>query len=405
MITSTSCFAIEICLKQVSPWFNYAYLYVAISTQELKTQMKSLKLELKSWEHDFLKEKGRKPQKDDILQDRAIAKKYKQYGKLKQQAAERSLNEGGDFGSDDDLTRTNGRKSMNRGRGETNGEPLEFGKSLGQDKSKFVSSHLDEAVRGETSPVGQYEGFEVRDLDKPTEPVEILQNPNLAFRSNHPLLKNLSFIPAEPIPAPEEVQVQKLNLPEPRLSQVRQKRLTITNEVVKTYDNPLKQCHPVSDPQLFKRVALGDVLRCKIIRKNAGLDSLYPTFYLLNEADEKFLLAARKRKKAKNSHYIVSSDIDNLTKESKGYVAKIKADSSNLSFTVYDARSYAPAQPHKGLRDMCAIAYDKSSMPRDIKAAIRPPSMPDDSKVKLFALFDFYVLGAFHKKYFGRFDY
>lgn len=367
--------------------------------------MKSLKLELKSWEHDFLKEKGRKPQKDDILQDRAIAKKYKQYGKLKQQAAERSLNEGGDFGSEDDLTRTNGRKSMNRGRGETNGEPVEFGKSLGQDKSKFVSGQLDEAVSSETSPVGQYEGFEVGDLDKPTEPVEILQNPNLAFRSNHPLLKNLSFIPAEPIPAPDEVQVQKLSLPEPRLSQVRQKRLTITNEVVKTYDNPLKQCHPVSEPQLFKRIALGDVLRCKIIRKNAGLDSLYPTFYLLNEADEKFLLAARKRKKAKNSHYIVSSDIDNLTKESKGYVAKIKADSSNLSFTVYDARSYAPAQPHKGLRDMCAIAYDKNSMPRDIKAAIRPPSMPDDSKVTLLTNYNLYLLGAFHKKYFGRFDH
>lgn len=39
---------------------------------DVKTQVKTLKVELKTWEHAFLSEHQRKPQKDDIVQDKTI---------------------------------------------------------------------------------------------------------------------------------------------------------------------------------------------------------------------------------------------------------------------------------------------------------------------------------------------
>jgi hypothetical protein len=45
--------------------------------------MKSLKKDIKGWEHAFQEREGRKPTKQDIGADKEIAKKYKLYAKLK----------------------------------------------------------------------------------------------------------------------------------------------------------------------------------------------------------------------------------------------------------------------------------------------------------------------------------
>ena len=55
-----------------------------------------------------------------------------------------------------------------------------------------------------------------------------------------------------------------------------------------------------------------------------GIDRAHPTFHLINEANNKTLLAARKRKKVRNAHYLISADTSDLTKKSKGYVGKLK---------------------------------------------------------------------------------
>lgn len=130
---------------------------------------------------------------------------------------------------------------------------------------------------------------------------------------------------------------------------------------------------------LFRRVPKGQVLRCKISRQGEKLDQLFPTYIFTNEMDQKFLLAARKRKKAKYPHYILTTDQDNLTKTSRGYVAKVKADASGLAFTIMDARSYSLAKEKKGLRDLAAVTYNKATLPHQMRVAIKLAAAPDDT--------------------------
>ena len=75
---------------------------------------------------------------------------------------------------------------------------------------------------------------------------------------------------------------------------------------------------------MFSRIPAGNVLRCTITRQGENLDQLYPIYTMTNEADQKFVLAARKRKKARFSHYIITTEPENLSKTSRGYIAKIK---------------------------------------------------------------------------------
>ncbi|KAL2917565.1 hypothetical protein HK105_202850 [Polyrhizophydium stewartii] len=52
-------------------------------TDEHRSQVKTLKKELKAWEHKFVDDNGRKPDKQDIAGVPEMAKKYKYYAKLK----------------------------------------------------------------------------------------------------------------------------------------------------------------------------------------------------------------------------------------------------------------------------------------------------------------------------------
>jgi hypothetical protein len=61
-----------------------------------------------------------------------------------------------------------------------------------------------------------------------------------------------------------------------------------------------------------------------VYRKKNILDKAHPTYLLYNEADDAFLLAARKRKKTKSVNIIISSNAEELTKESKYYIAKLR---------------------------------------------------------------------------------
>jgi hypothetical protein len=65
-------------------------------------------------------------------------------------------------------------------------------------------------------------------------------------------------------------------------------------------------------------------MRCRLFRKKNLLDKAHPSFYIYNEADEKFLMAARKRKKSKDVNFIISKSLDGLNKNSKDYIAKLK---------------------------------------------------------------------------------
>ncbi|KAJ3177192.1 Tubby- protein 3 [Gaertneriomyces sp. JEL0708] len=126
----------------------------------------------------------------------------------------------------------------------------------------------------------------------------------------------------------------------------------------------------VSNPRVFFRLPEGHILRCKLYRKKNLLDKAHPTFFLYNQADEQFLLAARKRKKSKSVNYVISNSHVDLSKDSKHYIAKLKANFSRTNFTLYDARSYNPRATNKGLRELACVSYSKTVLPREMSVAI-----------------------------------
>lgn len=135
----------------------------------------------------------------------------------------------------------------------------------------------------------------------------------------------------------------------------------------------------ITDPKLFQRLPRKGILRCRVYRKTSLFDMSHPTFFMYNEADEKFLMAARKRVKSKNINYIISSSHDELTKNSTHYVAKLKANPSRTQFVLFDARAYNDHAPAKGLRELAAVSYSKTVLPREMQAVIPAISIVEDS--------------------------
>ena len=84
------------------------------------------------------------------------------------------------------------------------------------------------------------------------------------------------------------------------------------------------KANTVLRPKLFGRLPHETILRCRLYRKKNLLDKAYPTFFLYNEADDKFMLAGRRRKKTKSLTYLISTSPDDLSKDSMHYIAKLK---------------------------------------------------------------------------------
>ncbi|KAJ3147398.1 Tubby- protein 3 [Geranomyces michiganensis] len=129
--------------------------------------------------------------------------------------------------------------------------------------------------------------------------------------------------------------------------------------------------------KVFFRLPPEFILRCKLYRKKNILDKAHPTFYLYNQADESFLLAARKRKKSKSVNYVISSSQLDMSKDSKHYVAKLKANFQRTNFVLLDARSYNPRIENKGFRELACISYTKTVLPREMSVAIPATKIPE----------------------------
>ncbi|KAI8919115.1 Tub family-domain-containing protein [Powellomyces hirtus] len=129
--------------------------------------------------------------------------------------------------------------------------------------------------------------------------------------------------------------------------------------------------------KIFFRLPPEFILRCKLYRKKNILDKSHPTFYLYNQADESFLLAARKRKKSKSVNYVISSSQLDMSKDSKHYVAKLKANFQRTNFVLLDARSYNPRTENKGFRELACISYTKTVLPREMSVAIPATSITE----------------------------
>jgi len=93
-----------------------------------------------------------------------------------------------------------------------------------------------------------------------------------------------------------------------------------------------------SDALMFasRPAAEGSRIQCRIIRDRGGLYLLKlekPSRGGVTMVD---LLAARKRKKAKSSYYIISTSAEHLSRDDPKFAAKLRANFVGTNFTIYD---------------------------------------------------------------------
>lgn len=123
---------------------------------------------------------------------------------------------------------------------------------------------------------------------------------------------------------------------------------------------------------LFNTLPKDGVIKCRLYRKASLLEKNFPTFYLHNEADDEILLVAKKRKKLQSVHYVICTDTDSICKESKEYVAKLRANFSRCEFVLSDARDCGTSIT---LREEALIQYTKTVRPREMRVGIRSPNI------------------------------
>ncbi|KAJ3125337.1 hypothetical protein HK098_000344 [Nowakowskiella sp. JEL0407] len=147
---------------------------------------------------------------------------------------------------------------------------------------------------------------------------------------------------------------------------------TLSGEENVSEMNPQPSTKPnlILQPKYFRRLSPDGVLRCRLYRKKAILGKAHPTFFLYNEADDRFLLAARKTMSSKYVNFVISSSQSEISKDSPHYVAKLKANFQRTTFVLSDARSHKKTAENKGLREMACISYSKTVLPREIEVAI-----------------------------------
>ncbi|XP_028751629.1 tubby-like F-box protein 3 [Neltuma alba] len=118
----------------------------------------------------------------------------------------------------------------------------------------------------------------------------------------------------------------------------------ITKSIVNTLQVSSNITFPISVKQHGPRE---NPLRC-FIKRNRSTQT-YCLFLSLTNAlsddDGKFLLAARKCRRATCTDYIISLDADDVSKERNTCVGKLRSNFLGTKFTIYDAQS-----PHKGAK-------------------------------------------------------
>uniref|UniRef100_A0A7S0LEN7 Tubby C-terminal domain-containing protein n=1 Tax=Coccolithus braarudii TaxID=221442 RepID=A0A7S0LEN7_9EUKA len=87
---------------------------------------------------------------------------------------------------------------------------------------------------------------------------------------------------------------------------------------------------------LMRPGPVGAMVQCYIQRKKSGMSRLFPTYEIYLKEGDKFLLAARKRKKNKSSNYLISLDKDDLNRASGNFFGKLRSNFIGTEFTLYD---------------------------------------------------------------------
>ncbi|XP_008301923.1 tubby protein [Stegastes partitus] len=156
---------------------------------------------------------------------------------------------------------------------------------------------------------------------------------------------------------------------------------------------------PISVEDLEKfalRPAPRDVtIQCRVTRDRRGVEKgIYPTYYLHMEKEDGkrvFLMAGRKRKKCKTSNYLISTDPTNLSRDTNGYIGKLRSNVLGTKFTVYDGGENPEKKPfikecESVRQELAAICYETNVLgfkgPRKMTVII-PGMLENDERVDI----------------------
>ena len=103
-------------------------------------------------------------------------------------------------------------------------------------------------------------------------------------------------------------------------------------------------------------------VQCYIKRCRSGLQKLWPYYVLYSQDPDKFLLAGRRRKKNKQSTYLISTSEKELTRKSSCYIGKVKSNFVGTEFTMYDSGAN-PSDNKEGNEirtELGVVQYDRN---------------------------------------------
>jgi tubby-related protein 1 len=133
------------------------------------------------------------------------------------------------------------------------------------------------------------------------------------------------------------------------------------------------------------------MIQCRIERSNTIDKFGYHTFSVyLDGSDQRFLLAARRRKKSRTSNYLLSLDKDDLLRHSGNYIGKVRSNFGGTEFVVYDKGDAPdkhielPGGGELGLRqELASVIFAKNILglkgPRKMKVLL-PAQKDDDTR-------------------------
>ena len=130
-------------------------------------------------------------------------------------------------------------------------------------------------------------------------------------------------------------------------------------------------------------------ISCKVIR-HKGLLGRHPSYSLRLQDSNRFLLAARKRKKTKNAQFVISLDPEETKRNSDAYFAKLKGDMMGTQYLLTQTNEGgsralgSTASKKQALKELLLVSFKSSSAlksnaggPRSMRVAFTDPSRQD----------------------------
>ena len=104
-------------------------------------------------------------------------------------------------------------------------------------------------------------------------------------------------------------------------------------------------------------------IKCTIIRHKGGLNRWWPKYTLQLSENNKFLLTGKKRSGNKTSNYLISLDQAKESKNSQGYLGKVRSNFLGTEFYIYDnGENPDKAKSHEAIRNQHGVVQYETNV-------------------------------------------